>query len=181
MKKYPYVYVLCVLSIFWLLLVLLNRLGYTLYVSSYYSYHNIILAVEIATCSYGWIILYKRLRYNIISAIVSYLIALFLILVLLAHTFFIGNLSDCSYTEVKSPDENHTIIFYEYNVLLYNEGVIYEKLSPIFIREIGTYNSELRPAPTQQYTIDWSSTGISFTYTFSYDVYKTLTCTYAKH
>ncbi len=92
--------------------------------------------------------------------------------VLLCGWFFLFSLGslfmryDAVYTEVDSPasvGEVHELVFEEKNWLLAGEGTVYEKLSPCFMREIGTYQTDDGQMPVAQRScsFEWREDGFT--------------------
>lgn len=94
--------------------------------------------------------------------------------------------SDSSYTKVISSDGNHTFIFYEYPKMMDNVGIVYEQVTPFYMRAVSNYWSEaVYPVRSKRYYLKWNSSHAKFVYEYTgirnkKDKIKTILIPYAQ-
>lgn len=167
MKTYKYLRnLLIILSVLALGLLLADNAKYTLYINSHIYFQAIIckLLFVILVLGIGLMIYRKR------HAAMICITALFGAAVLFAMTLDYAR--DRSYgavmTELRSPDGEHQIAIYEWHGTLTGNAIIYEKISPFFMREVDSYRTDfLKPAANGDYTITWNEEGFTYDYLVS--------------
>lgn len=164
MKAYKYFRnLLIILSVLALGLLLTDNAKYTFYINTHIYFQAIIckLLFIILVLSIS-LMIYKKRHVAIIC-----ITALFGAIVLFAMTLDYARYksSGAVMTELRSPHGDHQIVIYEWHGTLTGNAIIYEKVSPFFMRKIDHYTTDfLKPAADGDYTITWNKEGFIYYY-----------------